>query len=268
MIQFSVLSFLLASIPVATPLSAQPTIQRPRIPTVAQAAPEFSDVGRPRRRRGGGSRGSCLIADKPPLTALVPDSSTGYTLAQSPGLWFYLPYRLTDQHAIEFVLKDSQDNLVYTKTIAGNETAPGIVNLRLPESVILDTAQSYEWYLLVQCDAENQERFVFVNGAIRRLERPELQQQLASLPATEHSNLYVSENLWYDAIDSTATQLQNAPQNGTARSSWMELLQSVGLGELATEPLVPCCGLESDLNKSNLADPKHAESLPPAPAAH
>lgn len=246
LIYTGILSLLLASFPqiVLGSTPNQSTVHRSRIPIFAQAAPEFSDVGRPRRRRGGGSRGSCLIADKPPLTALVPDSSTGFTLAQSPSFWFYLPYRLTEQHSIEFVLKDSQDNMVYTKMFAGNQTAPGIVNLRLPESVILDTAQSYEWYLLVQCDANNQERFVFVNGAIRRVERPELQQQLATLPIAAHSNLYASENIWYDALDSVATQLRDAPQNGEIRTKWTQLLQSVSLSELAAEPIETCCTSE------------------------
>lgn len=243
LIQTSLLSLVLTSFPrTVFGSSTNPsTVQRSPMPTVAQAAPEFSDVGRPRRRRGGGSRGSCLIANKPPLTALVPDSSTGFTLAPSPSLWFYLPYRLTEQHSLEFVLKDSQDDLVYTKTLAGNETAPGIVNFRLPQSVILDTAQSYEWYLLVQCDADNQERFVFVNGAIRRLERPELQQQLATLPTAARSNLYAGESIWYDALDSMATQLQDAPQNDQIRTEWTQLLQSIGLPELATEPIGTCC---------------------------
>ncbi len=213
-------------------------------PLVAQASPEFSDVGRPRRRQGGGSRGSCLIADKPPLTALVPDGSTGYTLAASPSFWFYLPYSLNDRHLLEFVLKDSQDNLVHRQTIAGDKTAAGIVNLRLPAAVALDPNQSYEWYLLVQCDAASAERFVFVNGAIRRLERPELQQQVATLAASDQTELYRSQNIWYDALDQAAIQVQAAPQDRQTRQNWRLLLQSIGLEGLATEPIISCCTSE------------------------
>lgn len=223
-------------------LELSPVLSSPvGIPTaIAQSSGlEFSDVGRPRRRQGGGSRGSCLIADRPPLTALVPDSSTGFTLAQSPSFWFYLPYSLTDRHSIEFVLKDSQDNLVYSQTISGQDAAPGMFNLRLPESIALDTNQSYEWYLLVQCDAENQERFVFVNGAIRRLERPDLQQQITTLNPIDRTSFYTRENLWYDAIDSAASQLQSTPQRNGVYESWMTLLESIGLTELASESIAP-----------------------------
>ncbi|NJL19824.1 MAG: DUF928 domain-containing protein [Leptolyngbyaceae cyanobacterium SM1_3_5] len=172
-----------------------------------------------------------------PLTALVPDSSTGFTLAQSPSFWFYLPYSLTDRQSIEFVLKDSQDNLVYSQTISGSDTTSGMLNLQLPESIALDANQTYEWYLLVQCDAENQERFVFVNGAIRRLERPDLQQQIAAVRPIDRSNFYTTENIWYDALDSAATQLQATPQSSSARQNWETMLQSIGLSELASESM-------------------------------
>jgi hypothetical protein len=236
---------LLVASPVSSsPPSASSTPGTQRLPSSVQAAsPGFSDAGRPRRRQGGGSRGSCLVADQPPLTALVPDSSTGYTLAQSPSFWFYLPYSLGDGHQLEFVLKDSQDNLVHSKTIAGSDTTAGIVNLRLPDSVVLDSSQSYEWYLLVQCDTTNPERFVFVNGAIRRLERPELQQQIDLLDATARANLYMTEDIWYDAVDTVAAQMQTAPDHAT-RQNWARLLQTIGLANLATEPIAPCCTAE------------------------
>jgi hypothetical protein len=202
---------------------------------------DFSDVGRPRRRQGGGSRGSCLIANQPPLTALVPESSTGYTLSQSPSFWFYLPYHLGKGHAMEFVLKDSQENLVYSETIADRDIPPGIFNLRLPDTVILDTQQSYEWYLVVQCDATNAERFVFVNGAIRRLDRPDLQPQMANLEQATNPEFYITENLWYDAVDATAAQLQKAPQNREFRQQWENLLQQMGLSNLTTASMTDCC---------------------------
>jgi Domain of Unknown Function (DUF928) len=237
-LSYSVLVWSLASIPtlanpIAPPLLLSNSTQAGNL--------DFSDVGRPRRRQGGGSRGSCLIANQPPLTALVPTSSTGYTLAQSPSFWFYQPYRLSEGHSIEFVLKDSQDNLVHSQAIEGSDTATGIINLRLPDSVMLDTSQSYEWYLLVQCDATNSERFVFVNGAIRRLERPELQQRLTALTPIAQINLYGAENIWYDAVDAAATQMQDTPENPDTHTTWTQLLDKINLSDLAKEPLVECC---------------------------
>jgi hypothetical protein len=182
-----------------------------------------------------------LIADKPPLTALVPPTSTGYTIAQSPSFWFYVPYTLTEDHALEFVLKDSQENTVYRHQGTGKEITPGIVNLRLPATVNLDPNQRYEWYFLVHCDVQNQERFVFVNGAIARLDQPDLQQQVARTAASERSSLYHLSGFWYDALDVAASQMQANPQDSEIRRSWIELLAAVELDHLSTEPIQACC---------------------------
>lgn len=235
--------------PQHTPLSLPPSLPPsppPLLPPslLSQSSSlDFSDTGRPRRRQGGGSRGSCLIADRPPLTALVPESSTGYTIAPSPSFWFYLPYSLTADHAMEFVLKDSQENTVYRSRKTGEGMTPGLINLRLPTQVVLTPNQSYEWYLLVHCDAQNQERFVFVNGAVQRLERPDLEPQLASASA-DRTRLYQTAGLWYDALDQAATQLRTDPQDPQHRRGWAELLESVGLTHLSAEPIAACCSLD------------------------
>jgi Domain of Unknown Function (DUF928) len=236
----SILFYVLCSVPAAYSSVNPSRVTRP-IPTAQAPSLDFSDVGRPRRRQGGGSRGSCLIANQPPLTALVPSSSTGYTLAESPSFWFYQPYRLGKGQGLEFVVKDSQDNLVHSQAIADRDIAAGIFKLSLPESVILKTDQSYEWYVLVRCDAANAERFVFVNGAVRRLERPQLQTQIGAVSPATRADLYRSENLWYDAINAAATQLQNAPEDANLRQQWTQILTEVGLADLATEPFTPCC---------------------------
>lgn len=206
--------------------------------------PDFSDVGRPRRRTSGGSRGPCRVADQPPLTALVPDTSIGLTLATSPNFLFYVPYALTNDHSVEFVLKDDQNNQVYITKFPGNETPPGIVNLQLPSTVSLEANKNYDWYFLIHCDAQNQDRFVYVNGLIRRVERPDMETQLTSVPSQERATQYASEGIWYEAVNSLAEQLRVSPQNSRLKEDWVTLLQSVGLEHLASEPLVPCCTFE------------------------
>lgn len=202
------------------------------------SSPDFSDVGRPRRRQGGGSRGTCLIADKPPLTALVPSNSAGLTIAPSPSFWFYVPYTLTPDHSMEFVLKDSRENTIYQNKVINRATTPGMINFRLPTSVTLNTDEHYEWYFLIQCDAENQERFVFVNGTVKRVTRPALRQQVTTVSVEERTRLYTLEQLWYDALDSAAMQLQTTPEDPITRQLWVELLDSVGLRHLSAEPIV------------------------------
>ncbi|KAM3102341.1 DUF928 domain-containing protein [Phormidesmis sp. 146-12] len=199
---------------------------------------DFSDVGRPRKRRGGGSRGACSVPNKPPMTALMPDTSTGLTLAKSPTFWFFVPYTLTSDYLVEFVLKDNQDKTVYTNKAVGKGTSAGIVNLRLPSTVALEAGKDYHWYYLVYCDAQNQDKFVYVNGAIRRVERPDLERKLATAAPGDRVAHYEAEGIWHETLTEHAERLSASPQDTKTRQDWVSLLQSVGLGEVASAPLV------------------------------
>jgi Domain of Unknown Function (DUF928) len=200
---------------------------------------DFSDVGRPRKRRGGGSRGACSVPNKPPLTALMPDTSAGLTLAKSPTFWFFVPYTLTSDYSVEFVLKDNQDKTVYTNKAAGKGTPAGIVNLRLPSTVALEAGKDYHWYYLVYCDAQNQDQFVYVNGAIRRVEQPNLEKKLAAASHSDRLAHYEAEGIWHEMLTEHAERLTASPQDTKTRQNWVSLLESVGLAEVASEPLVP-----------------------------
>jgi hypothetical protein len=204
---------------------------------------DFSDIGRPRRRRGGGSRGPCLAKNKPPLTALVPNTGAGLTLAKSPTFWFYVPYTLTTNYSVEFVLKDNQDHTVYTNKVAGKGTPPGIVSLRLPSTVSLADEKDYNWYFLVYCDAQNQDRFVYVNGLVRRVERPALEKQLVSVSSRDRLTQYQAEGIWYETLTELAQSLSVSPQDAKTRQDWSSLLKSIGLEQLASEPFISCCVL-------------------------
>jgi Domain of Unknown Function (DUF928) len=229
--------FALAMPSSATVLSAKPSVAsqgRSRFNRL-----DFSDVGRPRKRRGGGSRGACSVTNKPPLTALMPDTSAGLTLAKSPTFWFFVPYTLTSDYSVEFVLKDNQDNTIYNSKAAGKGTPAGIVNLRLPPTVVLEAGKDYHWYYLVYCDAQNQDKFVYVNGAVRRVERPDLERKLAAASPGDRIVHYEAEGIWHEALTEHAERLSASPQDTKTRQNWASLLNSVGLEEVASEPLVP-----------------------------
>ncbi|MDJ0706056.1 MAG: DUF928 domain-containing protein [Leptolyngbyaceae cyanobacterium MO_188.B28] len=201
---------------------------------------DFSDTGRPHKRVGGGSRGPCRIADNPPLTALTPYNSAGLTVAESPSFWFYIPYALTPEHSVEFVVKTGDDE-VYKTRFSGNETTPGIVNLDLPSTVSLEIDKNYNWYLLVYCDPQNQSRFVYVEGLVRRINRPDIESQLEAATPQERTTLYATEGIWYDTLTTLAETRRTSPNNTQINEDWTNLLRSVGLDSIAAQPFVSCC---------------------------
>ena len=230
----------------ATPPQPKEPRQTPSTRTPVRYIPPdfFSDVGRPTDRTGGGSRGSCSPPGRSPLTALVPNNSLGLTLSGSPSFWFYIPYTLSSDQLIEFVLKNEHDNIIYTTKSVGAGIAPGITSLHLPSDVVLEIDSNYEWYFLVYCDAHNLERFVYVNGVIRRVERPDLESRLASTPSQDHAGLYAGEGIWYDALTQLVEQYRSTTWDDQLSGNWLNFLQSVGLEHLASASFIECCSAE------------------------
>ncbi|MEL7510072.1 MAG: DUF928 domain-containing protein [Cyanobacteria bacterium J06554_1] len=222
-----------------------------------QIAERPDDTGYPQggTRRGGGSRGGvCDTArDMPPLTALMPDTATwidtpvvvggsggsgqtaeeivfSFTASPSPDLWFYLPYRLVDSSRVEFTLKDGAGDTISRTRLDTTETlptVPSIVRVSLSAlGLTLTPETDYHWYLTVHCQGGPP---IAVDGWIRY-------PSLSVDPLTQPTNAF-----WVDRLSVLAdAQLLN-PNDGSAQVDWRELLESVGLGDIADAPLMDCC---------------------------
>lgn len=223
----------------------------PQTAGAASLVAERPDMGHPRRgtRRGGGSRGGVcdLPPEVPPLTALMPDTSTwdstvpdeiapdeiapdeivfSFTTSASPDLWFYLPYPLVESSQVTFTLKAADETLkrVQLDTTQPLPAASSMIRVSLAElELTLTPDMEYHWYLTVNCEAGPT---VSVDGWINY--RPgELD------PATDR---FLVDSL--SAI--AAAQLSN-PGDEAAQTTWRETLESVGLSDITDAPLTDCC---------------------------
>lgn len=228
------------------------------LPTVALAqwTPPV-DPGLPSRREGGGTRGNCLQGQYP-LTALVPETSFGQTVEDSPTLLWYVPPIATE--VAEFVLLDENDNEVYKTTFSIPETG-GIVSLRLPthpqtasaETPIatshLEANQYYHWYFSLICDPNDRSGDIFTEGWIQRVEPTASLVDQSNTPSGR-SRALKQAGIWYDAI-AAAVELQRAePNNQTYQNEWFDLLETVGLGHLVEAEIIDCCEPESSNDQS------------------
>jgi Domain of Unknown Function (DUF928) len=218
------------------------------------------------RARGGASRSKeCQIA-KEPLTALVPntgknsievanisttisknnfvelekftsESVWALTASDRPSFWFYIPYSLNSNHSIEFVLQDETDNTLYQNSFTFAETKPGVMQVKLPNhSTPLEIGKRYHWYFLVYCHADDP---VYVEGWVERVAvSPNLQVKLARSTPEEKADLYAANGIWYDALTNLAQLRQMYPNDVALRSDWESLLDSVGLGAIASQPIL------------------------------
>ena len=200
------------------------------------------------------SRGVCPRVTTP-LTALMPvtkgtssgqsasttpttlESVYGLTVAERPTFWFYVPYPLTSSRPLEFVLQDEKGNEVYQTQFTESGTVPGVVGLQLPPTVDpLEVGKRYQWFFLIYC---NPEEPTFVEGWVERVElNPTLKNQLdqATTPQ-QKAAVYAEAGVWFEALTILAELRRQKPNDQALNAQWLELLQSVGLEAIATEPV-------------------------------
>ena len=188
---------------------------------------DFSSYGRPGNRAGGGSRSPCS-SKSIPLTALIPESNWGKTVAATPTFWFYVPYSPDEAPSGEFVLQDEKYNDVYRTPFTLPQT-PGFVSLTVQSpQASLQPDKWYFWSFKLYC-GEKSSTPVFVEGWVQRVAlTSELEQQLKA--ATQDYAVYSANGIWYDAVDRLARLRLADTQNVLLNREWVELLESRGVG--------------------------------------
>ena len=216
-----------------------------------------SSIGVPGRRQQGGTRsgGKCLTPEKR-LTALMPLNSYGVTVAAYPTFLFYMPKTAdeTPPQQAEFILQDENENNVYKATFQTSGKS-GVISISLPVETGLQPLQvgkDYHWFFKVICTPQSPDADLSVDGRIKRVEpTPKLSSQLQQATPNNKAKLYAQAEIWYDALTTLAEVRRVNPKDFAAAADWEKLLNSVDLGEIAQESLVPSIvKLHSDLTSS------------------
>lgn len=205
-------------------------------------------TGKPVNREGGGTRGPCIQGDKP-LTALVPVSGVGETMAQSPTVFWYMPkISPTPQQSpvVEFVVWDANDQEVYStryrlpKSSDGVEGTPGVMSLTIPDVYPLKLGQEYRWQLNVRCNymtADHSED-TFVEGRLKRVASdPNLESRIQQANPQERVALYAQANLWYEMLGTLVNLRRDRPNDPTLADAWNKLLLAIDLPKISVEPV-------------------------------
>lgn len=199
------------------------------------------------RRKGGASRCANCNIDEFALTALVPgnhsQSLLALTIAKYPTFWFYIPHTFAHKPSIEFVLQDDHDNYIYKTILRSPRISGGIISIPVSqEAVPLVIGKRYQWTLSIQ----EQQNSVFVQGAVQRVAlNSELMNKLESAKPPQRVKLYAANGIWQDTLTLLANLHRKYPHDTILTSQWITLLQSVGLEDIANEPIIECC------NRSN-----------------
>ncbi len=211
-----------------------------RLRKVARLKFTLPPKGAPGRRTDAASRSGCPVLSHP-VTALVPPTNIGLTLAERPTFWFNIPYQPNSNSLRKFQLLDEEETVIY-ETFPGVETS-GIVDINLPNSLPgLQIGKKYQWVLSFICDPASLETSALVNGYVERVGvTPQLKQKLETAKTPrERILLYAENGLWFDTLTALIAELRNKPTDAQLVKDWQGLLQSleVQLPELANKPVL------------------------------
>lgn len=242
-VNFKILSLFLIAIAIIDLGSIAIAIASDMKPEAANKATqdkgEHTSEGLPTHRRDGGSRSqaNCLVSDRD-LIALIPHHNVGLTASISPQVFFYVP-ETTEPKTLEFVVRDEDDKLIYETFVTHNGRS-GIINLEIPATVrsASRSKSNYHWYLSMICDPRQRSKDIVVEGWMKQVAiDSETQKLLTTANPIEQAEIYQRQGIWYDALSVLA---RSKADNTSSKSGqkWFELLQSVGLPELSSEPLI------------------------------
>lgn len=202
-------------------------------------------IGAPSRVEGGATRGpgdNCPVVGKP-LTALIPSDGFSTTVAAYPSFFVYLPASLAPSTTlpVEFVLEDSEGNLVYQSQFRTNGNS-GIITLNLPHDVSLlplAVGEDYRWSFSILCPPQDERsNDLVVEGWVRRVALdPTLDTQLAQASPIKKVELYAEEELWQDTLAQLIELRRNYPSDSEVTNQWIKLLNAAGLSNLVGESL-------------------------------
>jgi Domain of Unknown Function (DUF928) len=176
-----------------------------------------------------------------PLVALVPSSSLGnygLTLDGYPSFYIHMP--ALAEARLEFLLFDELGEQIYeTSYVMANREAT--FSIELPRNANLpplEIDRIYNWQVRLKLNPDSIVTDYIVQGQIERFApEPELAQELEVASPEEKVVLYAESGLWYDALHTLAELRRAKPNDPLLANEWAQLLRSIGLDDIAEQPL-------------------------------
>ncbi len=213
-------------------------IRFPLSPAMKQAVIDRRESQQRALVRGQG----CLTPVTPPIQAV--------TVSEYPTVFIYVGKPSSNSlcqkaQIVEFELwDDEQDLQIYSTTVVPPDTS-GIVSVSLPKngsSQPLMVGKRYRWDFNLVCDPIDRMKDYRAGGEIQRIElNPSLKKQLEESSLLEKAIVYAKAGIWYDTLATLAELRSSQPNDSTLAAEWEDLLRSVGLNDIAREPLIKCC---------------------------
>ncbi|WP_264322910.1 DUF928 domain-containing protein [Zarconia navalis] len=174
-----------------------------------------------------------------PFTALVPQvggKNYGLTLDEYPTFFIHIPK--IPGAIVEFTLSgENGEALYHTRYLTAERDATFGISLPRHANVPpLEVDRIYSWQVSLEFKSSS---IYVVRGEIERFEAtPEFAKTLEEASLGEKVVLYAEASLWYDAVKALADLRRADPGNLQLRADWIELMNAVGLADIAYKPLL------------------------------
>lgn len=193
--------------------------------------------GKPKDTVGAGSRDGLMCSqDEQPIRPLMPKRNYGLTLAEHPTIFVYLPNTSARQVVLTF--QDEAGNS-YKPLFLAIASRNGIAGFSLPDNQLpLLVGKNYKWSLAVVCGDTLQPSDPVFRGWVQRVARTaDLERELQKKSVIEQMQWYAKNGYWYDWLEVMVQVRRTQPNDAKIASQWREMLESVGLGAIASEVL-------------------------------
>jgi Domain of Unknown Function (DUF928) len=193
---------------------------------------------------GAGNRGPCFVHQERGINdviAIVPSEVPVLTASATPTLYWYLPPTVTPPLGeVELLNAEgktlSKSNLTLPKQ-------PGIIQyqLRAADTQLMEIGETYTVRFSAICPTvDDSSGIASVETLLQRIEpSAALAQELQAAQPSQKANIYAAYGIWENASATIAPLRRQGDRQ--ALTNWKLLLESVGLGDLGTAPLLECC---------------------------
>jgi hypothetical protein len=176
------------------------------------------------------------------LTALIPESGFGTTLAEYPTLLIYVPDIDLNELEIKFELYTDGYKTQHSEDIViKNGDRIVIIDFsKLSSLPPLEYNKIYQWQFSLY--NKQDEYGESIGGIIERIKpNSEIKHKLNTASLQELPAIYADNGVWYDSIASLAKLRCLDPNNLDVASNWRSLLQLERLqGDIYKKPLEQC----------------------------
>ena len=222
-------------------LSIEKAIAHDHVTVLFQPRPENEQ---PEETEGAASRqlGECAanslasqsaINDIPNLTALVPQDNHGFTIADRPNFWVYLPETSAKQAILTIKQKDKTPHWQQLVELSGKA---GITGIKLSnDAPALEIGKQYQWAVILVCGNRPSPNDPVVAAWIERVPSAKVNPVDSTTEGLEKASSYAQQGIWYDALNALIEV--RSPSNSW-NNIWSDYLKSGGLARVADEPII------------------------------